>query len=301
MCIHAAAFSLMYNFYFQANALYHSLFQDASVTSDGSSLSNESKLLSLKAMLSRQASARQPLSVIKASSEGSDKPLHAVVVASTALHASILHDSEALRASIPDISRFKIAAQQNIERFYEADVEFSPPKDGAITIYDPRTRTFVPFTGDSVNATGHVLLHGPFSYFLSTVNVDRLESQFVISPKQREVKSTDCMLVTIVRPKRDPSYNNNAGKDLESNHRTQFASKLHAVLVAAYDSGKHVELGYDAGGAIASSESADIVSYVVEYVCCGAWRWIPVSSFCGCMLHILIQSLRKTRKLRISA
>lgn len=228
-------------------------------------------------MLSHQA-VFQPLSVIKTASDSGASTLYAVVVASTALHASILHDSEALRASIPDISRFKIAAQQNIERWYEADVEFIPPKDRVVSIYNPRTREFVPYTGDTVDGTGRVLARGPFSYFLSTVNVDRLESQFVISPKQREVKAVDFMLVTVVRPKRDPSYNSGLDdKDAETKHRTLFASKLTTVLYAAYDSGKHVELGYDSTGAVLSSDPSNTVSYVVEYICCGAWRWIPVS------------------------
>lgn len=104
------------------------------------------------------------------------------VVASTALHASILQDSEALRETVPGIERFKMAAKHNISRWYNASVKLLPiPAVGHVQIYQPESKTFVPHE-DSLDDDPIVDAEGPFQYFVSTVNVDRLETEFCITP-----------------------------------------------------------------------------------------------------------------------
>ncbi|KAI0646738.1 ATP-NAD kinase-like domain-containing protein [Trametes meyenii] len=192
------------------------------------------------------------------------------VVASTALHASILHDSEALRATDPSIGRFKTAAMQNITRWYGASVKLFPHKGpGVVEVYDPATLTFVPFEGSTVDEP-IVDLEGPFAYFLSTINVDRLEPQFKITPRAKDVleKGTVAALdVIIVRPMRDPSYTVNSEE-----RRQVFAEKAGAVLGAAYQDGAHITLRYAHDGRVVAEGSGPTV---VEYLRCGGWEWEP--------------------------
>ena len=258
-----------------ANALYHSLFPESIVEPKPlAEVTDALKLLSLKAMVNRRALV-EPLSVVKTTANNNAEPLYGVVVASTALHASILHDSESLRATIPDISRFKVAAQQNIDRWYEADVVFYPPENDTVAIYDQQKQTFLPFKGGLNEDAGSVTMTGPFAYFLSTVNVDRLESQFVISPLQRKLDNSKAMFVTVIRPLRDPSGSNDA--ELNVDRHSKFAAKLMSVLTAAYQAGKHIDLHYDADGLVKSEHGTSIGPAVVEYIRCGGWRWVSVS------------------------
>ena len=195
------------------------------------------------------------------------------VVTSTALHASILHDSEALRASDPSIERFKTAARQNITRWYAASTKLYPREGaGVVEVYDPETNSWVPHE-QSTEDEPIVDLNGPFAYFLSTVNVDRLEPAFRITPRGRDVLSpkenTAALDVVIVRPMRDPSY------EMDSDaSRAAFAEKAGAVLGAAYQDGAHVALRYDEDGKIVAEGDGPTV---VEYIRCGAWEWEPVS------------------------
>jgi diacylglycerol kinase family enzyme len=103
-----------------ANALYSSL------------CPGQDRLQSLRAFLDKKPT--RPLS-IAAVSFSDARPLLSAVVVSTSLHASILHHSEALRESHPGLDRFKIAAQQNADRWYNARVLLSPiPSLGVLRI-----------------------------------------------------------------------------------------------------------------------------------------------------------------------
>ncbi|KAI6111542.1 hypothetical protein EV401DRAFT_2059157 [Pisolithus croceorrhizus] len=177
-----------------------------------------------------------------------------VVVTSTALHASILEDSELLRKEIPGIERFKVAAQQNKTRWYRSRVKLSPvPSTGAVQVYDPDTNALVPHKGS-------LELSGPFVYFLSTVNVDRLEPAFRIAPQFSAEPPEDASLdVVIVRPQRDPTFTFDTPQTREA-----FATKAFTVLIAAYQDGNHIRLSADNDGPT-----------VVEYFRCGGWEWIP--------------------------
>ena len=189
------------------------------------------------------------------------------VVASTSLHAAILHDSEALRATDPTMERFKTAARQNIARWYAASAKLYP-RDGAraVEVYDPAARAFVPHEA-STDDDPIVDVPGPFAYFLSTVNVDRLEPQFRITPRGRDASAA--LDVVVVRPLRDPAC------AMESEEtRAAFAEKATEVLMGAYKDGAHIALRYDESGKIVTEGMGPTV---VEYLRCGRWEWEPVS------------------------
>ncbi|KAI0747775.1 ATP-NAD kinase-like domain-containing protein [Daedaleopsis nitida] len=259
-----------------ANALYSSLFPPAQ---DDDPLQH--KLKSVNAFLSHaHRTVPLNLAVNVLSAPPVTSPGHpqaptqvsiSAVVASTALHASILHDSEALRASDPSMERFKTAALQNLVRWYAASVKLFPREGaGVVEVYDPAAGTFVPHEA-STEDEPIVDLEGPFAYFLATVNVDRLEPAFTITPRGKDVLSpvekSAALDVVIVRPTRDPTH------EMDSDAaRAAFAEKAGAVLGAAYQNGAHVALRYDANGSIVSEGTGPTV---VEYIRCGGWEWEP--------------------------
>jgi hypothetical protein len=191
--------------------------------------------------------------------EGTPAPtVISAVVTSTSLHAAILHDSEALRASVPGIERFKIAAAQNATTWYRARARLLDP----VQRYDTVSRAFV--------AQEPCEILGPFAYFLSTVNVDRLEPQFRITPLQRSLPpahGAQTMDVLIVRPLRDPSLE---GKDGEV-EREKFKERVWSAIGGAYQDGAHIHARYD------SPDGQGDGVPVVEYFRVGGWEWIPVS------------------------
>jgi len=208
--------------------------------------------------------------VAKGSTQGRGKTTVSAVVTSTALHASILHDSEALRAEMPSMERFKVAAYQNITRWYSGCAKLLPSKStGVVEIWNPFDKEFVPHA-ESDEDDPYVDIDGPFAYFLSTVNVDRLEPAFQITPLVTAEPRTGAFLdVVVVRPYRDASL---SGLEAEE-ERERFAEKSGEVLRAVYHSGNHINLRYDSTGKVVSDGEGELV---VEYFRCGGWEWIPV-------------------------
>jgi Diacylglycerol kinase catalytic domain len=91
-----------------------------------------------------------------------------VVVVSTSLHAAILHDSENLRAEMPGLDRFKVAAYRNASNWYNGSVKLHPATSaGVVQVYSPSLKNFVTY-GSSTETIPIVTLEGPFIYFLST-------------------------------------------------------------------------------------------------------------------------------------
>jgi hypothetical protein len=199
-----------------------------------------------------------------------EKTTVSAVVTSTALHASILHDSEALRAEIPSMERFKVAAHQNIARWYSACAKLLPSKStGVVEIWNPFEEKFVPHA-ESDEDDPYVDIDGPFTYFLSAVNVDRLEPAFQITPLVTTEPRTGAFLdIVVVRPYRDASL---SGLEAEE-EKEIFAKKSGEVLRAAYQSGNHINLRYNSTGKVVSDGEGELV---VEYFRCGGWEWIPV-------------------------
>ncbi|KAH8117151.1 ATP-NAD kinase-like domain-containing protein [Phellopilus nigrolimitatus] len=249
-----------------ANALYSSLFPPVQSERDSATY----KLQSLISLIENRQNLA-PLTIAKTVIRSSDAYMATVfsaVVTSTSLHASILYDSENLRSDIPDLSRFKIAASNNITRWYHSDVIFRPTEGGDVSMYDYRENKFVRYTGDETHST-QFTMEGPFAYFLSTVNVDRLEPSFIISPLHSEFRpEVGSMDIVIIRPARDPTK----PEDSEQG-RTSFSEKTGLVLGAAYRAGAHIMLGYANDGTISEGEKS--LRSVVEYVRCGGWDWVP--------------------------
>jgi hypothetical protein len=224
--------------------------------------------------------------------------IRSAVVTSAALHASILHDSERLRATHPGIQRFKIAAEENIKRWYSARVRLLPLLDAApsdptsnpsatsnsssnsnsntspFLRYSPAKSSFEPI---SLTDGNDLTLNGPFSYFLSTTNVDRLEPEFCISPLHSSAPASGPSVdVIVVRPGRDASV---SVTTTPQDARAAFAAKIGEVLGGAYAAGTHVDYVYDGKGGVVRAEKGDERETVVEYYRCGGWEWTPVSRF----------------------
>jgi hypothetical protein len=250
-----------------ANALYCSLFKPIPMN-EGPAY----KLKSLEAFIEGSNVVPLTLAVTSLSSPPSSKRscskvAVSAVVTSTALHASILHDSESLRKEMPSIERFKVAARNNITQWYSSHVKLLPASSAqSVEIYDPDQKTFV--THEDSDDHGIVDVYGPFTYFLSTVNVDRLEPTFRITPLASDFASSEVSLdLVMIRPHRDPTF---VMDTIEA--RNAFAEKSHAVLTAAYQDGSHINLRYTDDGKITSEGTGPTV---VEYIRCRGWEWIP--------------------------
>lgn len=253
-----------------ANALYSSLFVS---TSEQDPIT--SRLSSLEAFIARSKPKSLALactSLVGGTLQQNPRTVISVVVTSTALHASILKDSELLRKDMPGIERFKVAAQQNITRWYRSRVRLLPiSSTGIVQVYDADTDDFVPHQGS-------LDMSASFGYFLSTVNVDRLEPAFRITPLMSRIPPQDISLdVVIVRPERDPAFTSDTPTSREA-----FARKTGAVFAGAYQDGDHIRFRYRQDGDMGEYDSGPAV---VEYFRCGGWEWVPVGSFALVDLH----------------
>jgi Diacylglycerol kinase catalytic domain len=198
-------------------------------------------------------------------SASSDVDVISAVVTSTALHAAILHDSEALRASVPGVERFKLAAEQNATTWYRGSLNLLAP----VQQYDVNTGILIDLVRED-EVGGPMGLVGPFAYFLSTVNVDRLEPLFRIAPLQRTMPplpDAHTMDVLVVRPLRDISLEGKCDEET----REKFKERVWGVLNTAYQDGAHIKARYD------SPDGKMKGTPVVEYFRVGGWQWIPVS------------------------
>lgn len=251
-----------------ANALYSSLFP---MFEDTVSY----KLQAVQAFVTNPGRSK-PLTIAETTLDNTDlttQTIYSAIVTSTALHASILHCSEELREEYPSLDRFKIAAKNNITRWYESDVQLLPMAGGEISKYDPRIQTFEDIPNHARNTEG-VHLEGPFAYFTSTVNVDRLEPLFLISALQSKIPPTAAsMEIVALRPKRSPMAQGALFDDHE-----RYAKITSAVLSAAYK-GTHADMTFDEGCGDGEYDTLAIA----EYIRCGGWKWTPV-----CDLHFLV-------------
>ncbi|VDB86968.1 unnamed protein product [Peniophora sp. CBMAI 1063] len=264
-----------------ANALHSSFFPP--VPGSETTLSSVYALLDSDQRLTPLALAYTTISASPLSPAGEQTSVLSAVVASTSLHASILLDAEALRATVPSIERFKLAAAQNATRWYNARLRLLPapatsdPPSGApapVLQYDPPLDQFVAApspaaTSGDEGPTAALELSGPFAYMLSTVNVDRLEPAFRITPLQRAHPPVPPATadIVVVRPSRDPSV-----KDSSDAEREKFKDKVWATMGGAYQDGAHVRSTYAEDGSIVSTGTGQPV---VEYFRAGGWEWIP--------------------------
>ena len=140
--------------------------------------------------------------------------------------------------------------------------------------YDVASGTFVSIAPDreANNDDEGLSLSGPFAYFLSTVNVDRLEPFFRIMPLQRALpppRDAKTMDVLVVRPLRDPSLEGKSGE----RERERFKERIWNVLKRAFEDGAHIHARYDSDTQGGNADDQP----VVEYFRVAGWEWIPVS------------------------
>ncbi|KAG8875996.1 hypothetical protein FRC20_002560 [Serendipita sp. 405] len=271
-----------------ANAMYHSLFPPSRVNEFLGGLREElindlkafpeeqgAKLYSVLHFLDNQRTRN--LQSTRTRVVGPDGGvIHEVVscvVVSTSLHASILDVAEELRAEHPGIERFKIAAGRSIRQWSQADVKIHYPYH----IYDSSSQQFTlqtPPQDAADNPTRDVSIYsGPYAYFLTTTNVDRLEMQFRITPLATSlpVRDDEWMELLMIRPSRDPSFSSAGDWEGSEGIREQFAPKMMQILQGAYQDGAHVNMAYSATGGIVSDEK----NTVVEYLRVREWTWLP--------------------------
>lgn len=224
-----------------ANALYHYHFPHA--------LGN--KYLSLASSLQAH-NKTTPLPLLSVHINGSSHLAH--VVASTALHASILQDSEQLRQTIPGIERFKKAAEINWTRVYQGSLQLS----GQVQRYDPNSKSFIHATNEQVSSDEWV--------YLNACLTDRLEPTFIVAPLRTPAQS-DCMDVVFIRKPKNVS-------------QQQFSAALAVVTAAMYDGGQHINLVWREDHTVGPYTQQTPGPSVVDYGRCKTLTWSPVSPSC---------------------
>lgn len=196
--------------------------------------------------------------------EGGGERAISHIVQSTSLHANLLHDSEALRSTVPGLERFKLAAKLNVGEFYASTVSLKGP----VRQWDPKKAGWAePFTvqpDQSTAAPGEGVEFAEeeeFAYFLASSTTPRLEPTFEILPTLSE-PGEGTMDLLVMRPGRDPRVQSlrastpNAderptGKSEEDDPLAPFtpagrtwAVRAQEVLTAAYHAGSHIQLCY---------------------------------------------------------
>jgi hypothetical protein len=219
------------------------------------------------------------------------------------LHASILDTSESLRSEHPGIERFKIAAARNITQWSNAELHLPYPYQ----VYNPTTNSFEtvnagvnpahkPTNIDTDLRESGTVFTGPFAYFLTTTNVDRLEIAFRITPLATSLPPAEAkaagsdgsssgsedsggwMDVVMIRPligAKSSTVRSSWEEDEEL--RTNFASTTMKVLQAAYQDGAHVQMTVDNhNNGEGESANGSGVDRVLEYLRVKEWEWKPV-------------------------
>lgn len=225
-----------------ANALYHSLFSSSSSSRAASRLHSLIQALQLK-------TNPKPLPLLQVSVN--NKTFLSHVVVSTALHASILFDSDKLRSDIPGLERFKKAAEMNWGSEYAGVVSLKG-----------RVERYIPLRGFVVEEVEEEL-KGPWAY-LNVCLVDRLEETFIVAPKRAEAPAGTVDVVAIQRPR---------GADSKA-----FFEGLVEVFGAMYDGGLHVDLIWEGGQLRAWKDGDSVDQLVVAYWRCYGLTWKPVRS-----------------------
>ncbi|WVQ63881.1 uncharacterized protein L199_002037 [Kwoniella botswanensis] len=276
-----------------ANALYSSLFPPSSTSSSLQSYKSliDSlpspphsegtlyNLLSLFSFLTKTTPVYLPITQTTLSSPaGAVEELRSHVVLSTSLHAAILEDSERLREGHPGTERFKIAAQQNASKLFYASVTLQSRSNVEVEQWDPRKGDWVlPYTIKNTSQPSQTesTIGGPFSYFLTTSTVDRLEPQFVISPLTtlNQDQNQGYIYITIIRPSRDRFISQAKPEE----RKDKLTKRAFEVVGQAYSSGNHVNLTLPLEDEVKSFEleNKGKGEPVVEVFRCASFQWIP--------------------------
>ncbi|GAA5971065.1 hypothetical protein JCM8115_006135 [Rhodotorula mucilaginosa] len=207
----------------------------------------------------------------------SPEPLASVltsVVSSAALHACLLHDAEQLRATHPGLERFKMAAQKNVQRWWNGTLKLK----GNVRVYSPAEQGWVSTSGASETTT----VEGPFAY-LVTALVSRFEHSFIVAPFRNamhplaphagENPSVD---VVCVRPQRHGRTRRLVQTGREQEAREDWIQRVWDVMGGMYAGGKHVDLTYTADE-FADEDDCALTDAVVEVFRCERLEWLPVA------------------------
>ncbi|CAO1634872.1 unnamed protein product [Parajaminaea phylloscopi] len=311
-----------------ANALYAAMYP---TKSEGSAADGTAwRLHSLQSFLNHAAAPAgtptlYPVTITSTQTDtvesSPNHPQHMIahLITSHALHAAILHDSEALRASHPGVERFKIAAAQNVTRWVDGILTLYAEDGGNVERFSPETKAFVPV------ASAQSRLAGPFLYMICTT-VDRLEPQFVPAPFASPqvagqapslARPLDALDVVIVRPARDPLVQTRIGGGANARAdpafweapeslpgRQAFAeSRATPLTQAMYDQGKHVYLRYP-DGSDAETPSSQLADDnhgppMVEYFRCHGYDWQPSASSIRAALTCIDGTVLESRNTRV--
>ncbi|BGP17441.1 hypothetical protein JCM10213v2_005473 [Rhodosporidiobolus nylandii] len=228
-----------------ANALYYSLFPPSSPSYPSDSPS--SHLYSFDSFLS----------------------LLTTVVSSAALHACILYDAEALRSSHPGIERFKLAAQQNANRWTSGTLRLK----GVVKRYSAAREGWIE-KGEEAT------VEGEFAYLTSAL-VDRFEPAFVVAPFRSPSShlapspSSASIDLIVIRPLRHAPTAAlvRAGKAQDA--KDGFVTRVWEVSGGMYSEGKHVGMLYAEDEREDQGEDG---AEVAEVWRCEGFEWEPAPS-----------------------
>lgn len=251
-----------------------------------------SPFYSLIAFLRRFATGSSPLplplalnTIERPSNSSSDAPIPSPtltsVVSSAALHACLLHDAEELRETHPGLERFKIAAQENVKRWWEGTLTF---KGQSIKSYSSESKSFRKVSRQGEG--GEVVLEGPFAYWVGSL-VSRFEPSFVVAPLRSPQHSlapatalSDSATIDLVvirplryRPTREAWEKGERGEDL----KLGFAAKVWEVTGGMYQGGKHVDMVYEEGEGLDDQDGGKEKTQIVEIWRVNEFIWTPVS------------------------
>jgi len=257
------------------NALYQSHFGPSTSSGD------EWRLRSFEAFLRGDVQSLVPLSFLQV------EPEHrlATAVASHALHAAILRDSEFLRFEHPGVERFKMAAEENISTWFDATLFLHPLENGCVLRYDPAVKEFKPvstaFDDYLCHGDGIVEVPGVFIYMNAMV-VDRLEADFIPAPfagalsEPRLRRPQDAVDIIVVRPYRNPRVHDllHKGDNIKEMHNEFAQDVMQRVLFEGmYKSGIHVNFTYTPDGQV-DIQGSSSGPRVVEYFRASGYEWI---------------------------
>ncbi|BGP41185.1 hypothetical protein JCM10449v2_005159 [Rhodotorula kratochvilovae] len=259
-----------------ANALYHHLFPpEAASFPTTSPAAPFYSLLSFLRSLASSASSPTTSSdaptpsllplPLALNSLPSTPPTLTTVVSSSALHAALLHDAEALRATHPGLERFKLAAQANVTRWWAGRLLLR----GNVRRYDPSTRAW-----ESLGPA-EVQEHGPWAYLVCAL-VSRFEPAFVVAPFRSPLSplapasDEGSIDVVAIRPLLHAPTAALERDGRAKDAREGFVGRVWGVTGGMYDGGKHVDAVY--GKEEAEGEEGRAV--------CEVWRaeeveWVP--------------------------
>ncbi|WFD23969.1 hypothetical protein MEQU1_002664 [Malassezia equina] len=257
------------------NALFQSHF------GPGTSDNDQWRLASFEAFLKGDAESLEPLSFLQV--DPSNRI--AAVVASHALHAAILRDSEMLRSDYPGVERFKIAAEENVATWFDATLVLHPLDQGCVLKYDPAVKDFKPtsaaFDDYLCHGDGRVEVPGVFVY-MNAMLVDRLESDFIPAPfagvlcEPHLRRPPNAVDIIVIRPYRNPRVQAllKQGDDTQEMRNEYAQDVVQPVLFEGmYKGGIHVDFTYTPDGQVDIQGSTE-GPRVVEYFRASGYDWL---------------------------